>query len=184
MTNTTERKFQIAQQLNNFLEILESIEDTLPSIKKNLFIEFKKKKDNYDDYLEKNTTRLTKDEEGQIIDFDLPLEKYRKALELRREVSKSLKIAIVVPINFLVSIISEYDAYLGELIKEIYINKPELLNSLEKNLTFSEIMDFQSIDKIKEFVIEKDIESTLRKSHLEHLSILEKKILHYINSRP
>lgn len=175
MIEDSKKEIQIAAQLNSFLEILESIEDTLPSIKKNLFLEFQSKKENLDRFLEENATNITRDDTGKIVNFDLPWEKARKAIKLRRELSKSTRIMVVIPINFLVSIISEYDAYLGELMKEFYIHKPEMLNSLEKNLTFNEIIGFQSIDKIKEFVIEKDIETTLRKSHIEQLMTLEKK---------
>lgn len=60
------------------------------------------------------------------------LAKLSKACELAR-ISSDL-----VPRNFLVSLVSEFDAFIGSLIKYIYSKKPELLSGLERNITFSE----------------------------------------------
>lgn len=161
--------------LNNFLDLLEGIEETLPKIKKNLYKEFKDKEKEKDKFVEEYSYDREYNEENKLIRFKMPFDKQRQMNTLIREIGKSIKIARAIPTNFFVSIISEYDAYIGNLIKEIYLNKPDIIKSLEKSLTFSEIMEFGSIDKIKEFVIEKDIETTLRKSHLEQLISLEKK---------
>lgn len=166
---------KIRYNLNNFIDVLEGIEETLPTIRRNLYRDFKAKEKQSDEFILAHSYQREYDEEGILIKYKMPFEKQRELYFLMRSVHKSLKTARAIPSSFLVSIVSEYDAYLGVLLKEIYLSKPEIINSLEKNLTFNEIMEFGSIDKIKDFVIEKDIETTLRKSHLEQLLSLEKK---------
>ncbi|PVU46214.1 hypothetical protein CP955_20895, partial [Enterobacter sp. HN503E2II] len=158
---------KIRYNLNNFIDVLEGIEETLPTIRRNLYRDFKEKEKQSDEFILAHSYQREYDEEGTLIKYKMPFEKQRELYFLMRSVHKSLKTARAIPSSVLVSIGSEYDAYLGVLLKEIYLSKPEIINSLEKNLTFNEIMEFGSIDKIKDFVIEKDIETTLRKSHLE-----------------
>lgn len=82
----------------------------------------------------------------------------------------------LLPINFVVSFVSQYDAYLGGLIRTMFISKPEFLNSSEKNILFSELIKFESIEEAREFIIEKEVESVLRESHLKQFKWLENKL--------
>ena len=81
----------------------------------------------------------------------------------------------MIPRNFVVSLISEYDSFLGNLIKAFYLKKPDLLQGVERQITYSDLVKYKSIEDAREFILEKEIESILRKSHTEHFDILEKK---------
>lgn len=70
--------------------------------------------------------------------------------------------------------IAQYDAFLQNLLKEIYKTKPELLNKSEKPLTYSELSSFPNIESAREYVLEKHIESIIRDSHLEQIKTIEK----------
>lgn len=54
--------------------------------------------------------------------------------------------------------------------------RPEILDSSERTLKYSELLDFQDIPAAREHLVEKEVESVLRKSHVEHFSWLEKKL--------
>ncbi len=57
---------------------------------------------------------------------------------LKRNVNH-VKIAnSIVKENFIVSLVSQFDAFLGSLIRLMYISKPEMLNSSERDLKFSQ----------------------------------------------
>jgi hypothetical protein len=74
------------------------------------------------------------------------------------------------------TMLSQYDAYIGGLIRTMFISKPELLNSSDKNLLFSELTKFESIDEARAFIIEKEVESVLRESHIKQFKWLENKL--------
>lgn len=81
----------------------------------------------------------------------------------------------IVPRNFLISYVSEFDYFLGSLIRNIYQLRPDLIN---KNIqyTLEDILSFASIEELKIETVEKEIESLLRSSHTEQFKTLESKI--------
>ncbi len=71
--------------------------------------------------------------------------------------------------------ISQFDSFLGGLIKAIFYAKPALVNSSEKLLNISQLSEFDSINAAKEYIVEKEVETVLRKSHSEQFDWLENK---------
>lgn len=80
-----------------------------------------------------------------------------------------------IPRSFFVALVSQYDAYLGNLMKEVFSAVPGLLDNSERSLTFSELSGFGSIEVAREYVLEKEVETLLRKSHSEQFDWMEKK---------
>jgi len=97
---------------------------------------------------------------------------WRESLTLLKRLNAGQEVA---PRSFLVALISQYDAYLGNLLKSLFSLRSELLESSERSLTFSELCKFQSVDNAREYILEKEIETLLRKSHAEQFSWLEKR---------
>ncbi|MEY2414251.1 MAG: hypothetical protein QOD84_2857 [Acidobacteriaceae bacterium] len=126
----------------------------------------------YQAFIDKNC--IQKEEDGVPIIL-LGLEHQRRHEILRKRVHQSSIALSVVPRSFLVSLVSQYDAFLGRLVGALFRAKPELLKSSEKSITFSQLSDFDSIESAREYVLEKEIETSLRKSHAEQFEWLEKK---------
>lgn len=75
----------------------------------------------------------------------------------------------------MVALISEFDSFVSGLIRLFYETKPDALNASEKTLTLAELSEFGSIDAAREYIIEKEIESVLRKNHSDQFDWLEAK---------
>ena len=73
----------------------------------------------------------------------------------------------LLPRSLIVSLVSQYDAYLGRLLRAIFIGKPEILNSSERKLSFEDIASLGSIENARDLILEKEVESILRSSHSE-----------------
>jgi hypothetical protein len=80
----------------------------------------------------------------------------------------------LLPRSVVVSIISQYDAYLGRLLRAIFVRKPELLNASERKLSFESLSAFSSIDAAREYILEKEVEAILRSSHIEQFKWMAK----------
>lgn len=78
--------------------------------------------------------------------------------------------------NAVIGMVCKYDGYLGELTKQLFIDKPEMLNGSEKEFRVSDILSYSDIEELKEALIEKEIETLLRKNHIEQLQWLEGKL--------
>lgn len=127
----------------------------------------------YGKYLEKYGEVSSK--EGDKTVYTIPVEKRSRVNKLRKQAESLRKASKLIPRNLLVSFVSEFDCFLGSLLKTIYTKRPELLNDSSKQITYSELLSFDHINEAKEQVLEKEIESILRKSHSDHFSILENK---------
>ena len=79
----------------------------------------------------------------------------------------------LLPRSLLVSLISQYDAYLGRVLRTTFVRKPEILNGSEKKITFEALSQFTSIDAAREFILEKEVETLLRSSHAEQFKWME-----------
>jgi len=77
--------------------------------------------------------------------------------------------------SFITSLISQYDAFLGKLIRALFLMKPETLNISERNISFSQLRDFNTIDDAREYIMRKEIENVLRDSHMEQFKWLKNK---------
>ena len=119
-------------------------------------------------------------ENGEVIEENEEFKRYKLSLENERMASRldkkerRAKTALeILPSKILISFVSEYDAFLGSLVRTILEAKPEKLNSGEKQIPFSTLKDLESIDAAFNYIISKEVETLLRKSHSDQFDWLE-----------
>jgi len=113
-------------------------------------------------------------DEGESASLIVPPENFARWKILRRQFEHFDHAKNLLPRSLHVTLVSQYDAYLGRLLRYIFLNKPEVLNSSERKITFEQLMNFTSIDEAREHVIEKEIETVLRSSHIDQFKWMEK----------
>lgn len=107
--------------------------------------------------------------------LSVPVDRVSEFERLRKRLSKAAIASESVPRSFLVALVSDYDAYLSGLLRILFAYHPEALNATEKNFSYSDLISFESIDAVREFIIEKRIENVLRDSHAAQFVWLEGK---------
>lgn len=75
--------------------------------------------------------------------------------------------------SLFINLFSAFDKFTGILIKELYLSKPELFKSLNKEIKLSEVLILDSLDDLKASVLSDDIEQLRRKSYLDQFKELE-----------
>lgn len=120
----------------------------------------------------------TDDEIGPdgVATFHVPLESNKEFRELQRKMRQVNGAMFQTPRALLVAMVSAFDAYLGRLLRCIFVLRPEMIDSSERTLTFSELIDFTSLESAREHIVETEIEAFLRKSHVAHFEQLEKRL--------
>ncbi|WP_127845509.1 hypothetical protein [Psychroflexus aestuariivivens] len=160
--------------LDRFLEELSALNDTLPIQIVMLSIKHKEliKK------LERiSTTSEEIDEDGnEIVRYKVTEDEIDEFPKIHKHLNRADIAKKIIPRNFIVSIISQYDAFLGELVRIIYDINPNLIRSSEKELNPSDLFNFDSIEDLKLHIVDKEVDSLLREEHLEQLKVLEKRI--------
>ncbi len=94
---------------------------------------------------------------------------------LKKQLDHAESALAVLPRSFLVSLSAQFEVYLARLIRAMYYLKPELLDASDNALSFAKLLELQSIDAAKEYLLEKEIELILRKSTAEQFTWLENK---------
>lgn len=169
-----EAKKDFNQEINLFIDHIDSLYQTNPMVNMILKVTQMTSEKKRQDYVDEKGI-VGKDEDGNEttkIDF----KHINKYLDLDKKAQNSFLAERLIQRNFIVSLVSQFDAYVGSLIRKIFIIQPELLNGSERNLTFSKLSEYQSIDEAKEYIIEKEIESVLRDSHYNQFKWLENKL--------
>ena len=159
--------------VNTFIDHIESLSTSLPHILVTIEQTKQKAIKLHQEFLNKDCEKKT-GENG--IYFAIKPEHFRRNKLLRKEANQSIIAHTIIQRNYIVSLVSQFDSFIGSLIRTMYYIKPELLNESEKQLTFSNLLEFESMAAAREFIIEKEIESVLRDSHTSHFKWIERKI--------
>jgi len=115
-------------------------------------------------------------EEKNKIKFKLPEKQFTNFKKYDRRL-KELKVASeTVPCSFIVTLVSQYDAFIGCIISEILTTKKDILHTIDKKIGYSELKQFTTVSKAINNIINKEIESVLSKSHDDHLKWIENKL--------
>lgn len=154
------------ENIKSLYETFEYSEITLKSQKTDAFKEMS-------DFIKKYGKE--KEEDGNTI-ITIPIGKGRFFSKIDQKLKRSEKASELIPRSYIVSLISLYDAFLGNILRSIYSIRPDKLNSSELSLTFSQLSKYQTVDEAKESIVEKRIENILRSSHQDQFDVLEKEL--------
>lgn len=165
---------ELDKNLQTLLSHLDSIKDTLPMTMLLLTPYQKKANEKLQEFIKENVTEI--DEENNKTLFSVKYEHIKYFQQLSRNSNISQLASKIIPESLFVSLISQYDAFLYRLFKVLFNIRPEYINNSERELAFSQLVTFKSIESARDYVIEKEIETILRKSHTEHFEYLEKKL--------
>lgn len=168
-------KYFFDEEINRFIDHINSLESTLPLIMLILYATAKSSEEKLNKFTEENGITKIEESSGKK-KYQLTFDQLTQFRKLNDQFTNSVISNNIIPRNFIVSIVSQFDAYVGRLIKILFYTKPEVLNSSDKNLTFSQIVEFVTLDDAKEYIIEKEVESVLRKSHEDQFKWLENKL--------
>lgn len=165
---------KLHQNLIRFLRHLDSIKDTLPMTMLLIGPYQKKAHDKLVKFMDENVEEIENEEGVKSIAVKYEDSKVFDQLSKNSEIS--ILASKIIPESLFVSLISQFDSFLNQLLRVLFEIRPEYINNSERNLTFSELIELNSIENAREFIIEKEVESVLRKSHSEHFDYLENKL--------
>ncbi|ADK81282.1 hypothetical protein [Sediminispirochaeta smaragdinae] len=165
---------EIIDILNKTVSAIDAIKNTLPisatlyeQLHNNLLIE-------YNRFLETKCEKISDKEKGE--GYRIPESQFTRFIRIKEKISK-LEISLnIAPRNYIISLISQFDFYIGNLIRYVLNKQPEILNTSDRKLTFADIKKFDSIEKAITYLIEKEVDSVIRCSHDDHLKWFEKKL--------
>lgn len=156
---------EMSEIVDNYLNCLDSIKDTFIN-NYNLLKRLESKTiQSFKNFVKNNKIK----ENDEVSSLEMKrLKSYIKKVE------KASLALIIFPQSMLVSMVSQYDYLIGQLIQFIYNVTPNLLNDSNSQISYKEIFAFNDLTAIKNKIIQDKIETTLRKSHEEQIDDLQK----------
>jgi hypothetical protein len=168
---STEKESSIATEIERFFNHVQSIGSSGPLTMLVMNASLKVAYKEYEEYVDQCETVSV----GPPRKFKIPAERHHEYQRLETQLERTQIAVYVVPKSFVVALVSQFDSYLGGLMRAFFNLRPELLNASERVLTFKELKEFSSIDEARDFILEKEIETLLRKSHPEQFDWMENK---------
>lgn len=104
---------------------------------------------------------------------NIPPMQMKELKSLIKRVKRSELSAIIFPQSMLVSLVSQYDSLIGQLIRFIYAVNPNLLNESNSSISYKDLFTYNDLNAIKDKIIQDKTESILRKSHKEQLNDIQ-----------
>lgn len=126
-------------------------------------------------FLDDNCEKTGTNSDGED-EYRVGPEHFGKLRRLQRGLNSAASAQLLLPSSLLVTLVSRYDAFLGRLIRAMIEIRPELIGSGDRSLTLKQLSELENYDAAREFLIEKEIESVLRKSHADHFDWLESRL--------
>lgn len=105
---------------------------------------------------------------------NIPPAQIKELKAIIRNAERADLAVILFPQSMLVSLVSQYDNLIGQLVRFIYDINPNLLNESNSQISYKELFTYHDIDTIRKNIIQGKIETILRKSHEEQIDDLQK----------
>ncbi len=165
-----------AEDILNFTRDIECLHTSLPLIMKVIQAVEEMTQKQFLDFIEKYASEKHVDENNALCKYFVKAEDISKHNQFKRQYDNSLTALKLMPRNCVTSLVSQYDSFLGRIIRFIYSIKPQILNASEKTISYTDLIQFSSIETAKEYIIEKEVETIIRKSHADQFSWLKEKL--------
>jgi hypothetical protein len=163
----------IADAVLTFVSQIDGLHATLPLAMTVIQAAARTANTSFEAFVDQHCEKREEEDGTNII--RVPLDHEHRFAALERRARRTLTAQAIVPRSFLVSLVSQYDAFLGSLMRAIFSSRPEMLKASGLTLSFSQLSDFDSIDAARAHVLEKEVENLLRESHVEQFEWLEGK---------
>lgn len=126
------------------------------------------------EFAEERGIPMSRDENAGNLVFEIPRKHLFSFADLA-EPTRTLHVAqSLTPRSALVTLVSQYDAFLGRVLRTAFVSRHELLRSSDRKMPCCDLWTFDSIEEARELAVDREIESFLRESHIKQFDILER----------
>jgi hypothetical protein len=163
----------LSDDIFSFTQDIECLHTTLPLIMIIMGTVHEETHKSFHTFIDEHSENI---ETGEENTYALKVEDAAEHDRLKRQHNNSLTAMRLIPRHFITSLVSQYDSFLGRVIRFIFAIKPQILNASEKNIAYTDLILFANIDAAREYIIEKEVETIIRKSHVEQFAWLKDKL--------
>jgi hypothetical protein len=158
-------------EIQHFITQIESLSKAIDMTMKTVYEALHREKERLDNFIKKKGIKTIEKDGSET--YGIKLDDFATFKRHDKDLTSSILAVQNVPRTFLCSLVHHYDAYLGRLLRVSFFIKPELLNASQRQMLFTDLVSFPSIEDAREYMIEKEVESVIRDSHVAHFDWME-----------
>jgi hypothetical protein len=151
-------------EMHAFLDVLPMGVYLYPTIRKVWLTNFEKN--------EVDPLSLSKDEDEKWVVHKVADDQAAPVFKSFRRYKRIGEAVSIFPRLMLLGLVSQFDAYMGALLRIALNEKPHLIAGSNKSFPAHEVLKYTDIEAFKEAVVDKEIEGFLRSSHEEQFEYL------------
>lgn len=161
----------IAKEIDGLVGHLDSLGGTLPFLMAGMDAIRASEREELEKYEKDNAMSVDETENSRTV--TLTAEAFAPYKRLTKRLQTASRATVLLPEIFVVALVSQYDAFLGGLVRALMKSRPEIVNATNRAISFSQLVAFESIEAARDAIVNEDVESLLRKSHSDQFSWLE-----------
>ncbi len=125
-------------------------------------------------FIKEKCTDIKENENG--MQFAVPLVYLKKFKILQDNEDKYDRAFSIINKSVIVTLVSQFDKYISDTIKYMLTLKPNLLNDSCKQISYTELIKYKTIEEYQSAIINEEIDAVMRGSHIKQLEWISKKI--------
>ena len=161
----------IQKEIDGLVGHLDSLGGTLPFLMAGLDAIRASEREKRDRYEKDNAMAVEETETTRTV--TLTVEAFAPYKRLIKHLQTASRATVLLPEIFVVALVSQYDAFLGGLVRALMKGRPEIANASGRTMSFAQLVGFESIEAARDAIIYEEVDALLRKSHAEQFSWLE-----------
>ncbi|WP_353063918.1 hypothetical protein RBB77_22085 [Tunturibacter psychrotolerans] len=161
----------LSDNANAFLLKLDALFETANRIMLIMMNSKRRAQENLHSYIQP----LMHAKKGKTLTLNAGSNEYQEYLKLKTAREKAAMAERIVPQSLLISMVSQYDAFLVAATKNLFLLKPEKIRTAERTISVKDLAKFTSIEEVLQELIEDELDEVLRGSHLSQIQWVAKK---------
>lgn len=77
--------------------------------------------------------------------------------------------------SLFINLFSVFDKFIGDLVAALYLKKPDLYKNINKEISLSEALNYDTMSELRQVFLDKEIETIRRKGYIDQFKDLESK---------
>ena len=161
----------IAEEIDGLVGHLDSLGGTLPPLMAAMDAIIASEQEDLESYEKEHAMSVEEKDNSRTV--TLTSETFAPYKRLMNRLQTANRATGLLPEIFVVALVSQYDAFLGGLVRALMKGRPEIVNATSRGIPFAQLVTFESVEAARDAVVNEEVEALLRKSHSDQFSWLE-----------
>lgn len=165
-------KRSIARTTDDLLQDILSIKLAVSNITESLESSVQKQADAFNAFVKKHEASR----DNNKIEINVPVADVPKLMRLAVDLKIAASSNLLTYRGLFLVLVSKWDAHVGDLLRWIYETRPEILNSSERSIKYSELRKIGNMKAARAKIVEEEVSAVIRESHIDQFEYMEKKL--------